>query len=162
MSDTVDFRDLLSSPMSDYPDRPDLPPRVTIFGKLVSVEAMASSNKGTPGFTFHIRPTDVGRDVPTDWPKKIAAAGFSLSDYDLTADFWLTPKSMVMLRRFLVSLGFGENVTFRDALKLADDGAPTAETQEAIRGLDVMGRTEDAADNGRVYSRLATVTGGKK
>jgi hypothetical protein len=150
--ETLDFRDLLSAPMSDYPDRPNLPPGKTFYGKLVSITAGASKNKGTPLFHFDVRLTDPGSDVPKTDLDKLAAAGFGLDAYQCGADFYLLPTTMVFLRRFLISLGFSENVTFREALKLdSQTGEPTSDTQETIRGLDVIIKTPPADAQGRVF-----------
>lgn len=156
----VDLQGLLDTPMSDFPDRPDLPPRATFFGKLTSVEAIRSKEKQTPALTFHVRPVDPGPAVPSKWLEATRGAGFDLSDYDITADFWLTPNSMVMLRRFLNSLGFDPNATFRESLKLDQYGNPTQETQELIRGLDVIVQTPDKF-NDRVFNRADSIVGKK-
>lgn len=150
--DVADFRELLNQPMSDFPDLPDLPPSVTFFGKLIGMGAGFSSQKKTPLFHFDVRLTDPGKDVPPDALKKITDAGFSLADYTVGADFYLTKNAMKMFRRFVTSLGFSVNASFRDALYLAEDGSPTSETQERVRGLDVIIKTPPMTENGRVYT----------
>jgi hypothetical protein len=157
----VDFRDLLSKPLGDFPDRPNLPGAKSFYGKLLSLGAGVSAQKGTPHFRFTVRLTDGGQDVKSTDLEKIAAAGFSLADYEVYSDFWLTPNSMPMLRSFLVSLGFPENATFKEVLKLNDFGEPTSDSQEAIRGLDVIVRTQNADENGRVYAKLDRIAGKK-
>ena len=157
----VDFRDLLDKPMADFPDRPSLPGKKTFFGKLTALSAGVSSQKGTPFFRFDARLTDGGKDVrPVDL-EPIANAGFSLADYDVWAEFYLTPGAMPMLRSFLQSLGFSPSTTFKEALKLNDSGEPTADSQDAVRGLDIICRTQAAGDNGRVYGRLDMMAGAK-
>src|ERR1051325_4455425 len=163
MSDgPVDLQDLLNKPMSEYPDMPNLPGAKHFYGKITGVLAGNSRQKGTPYYRFQVRLTDPGDDVTKEELDKIANAGFSLSDYEVYADMWLTPNSMRMLRRFVESLGFPPNASFRENLKLDDAGMPTAETLEAVRGLDVFCRTQAADDNGRVYSNLDTISGVKK
>jgi hypothetical protein len=156
----VDFRDLLKQPMSDFPDMPDLPPAKTFYGKLIGMNADASSVKGTPFFHFDVRLTDPGKDVDEAMLKKIVDAGFSLADYTVGANFYLTPRAMTMFRRFVTSLGFSPNISFHEALRLNDEtGEPTAETLEVIRGLDVMIKTPPMAENGRVYANNVTSDG---
>src|SRR5215471_14350638 len=150
--DVVDFRDLLNQPMSDFPDLPDLPAGKTFYGKLIQMTAGSSRNKGTPLFHFDVRLTDPGQDVPKESLAKITDAGFSLADYTVGADFYLTQNAMKMLRRFVSSIGFSPNVSFTEALHLAEDGTPTSETQDAIRGIDVMIKTPPLTDTGRVYT----------
>lgn len=157
----VDFRDLLAKPLGDFPDRPSLPGNKTFFGKLVSIGAGVSSQKGTPFFRFDARLTDGGQDVKKSDLDAIVAAGFGLGDYDVWAEFYLTPGAMPMLRSFLESIGFSGSSTFKEALKLNDSGEPTAESQDAIRGLDIICRTQAPGDNGRVYGRLASMAGSK-
>lgn len=150
-NETIDYRDLLQKPLANFPDRPNLEPGKILYGKLVSITAGASKQKGTPLFHFDVRFTDPGADYPKASLDKLSAAGFSLADYTCGADFYLVPGAMVFLRRFLVSLGFSENVTFREALKLTDTGEPTMDSQEVIRGMDVIIRTPPADDQGRVF-----------
>jgi hypothetical protein len=138
--------------MNDFPDLPDLPAGKTFYGKLLSLSAGQSSQKLTPLFHFDVRITDPGADVSPDVIKKIADSGFSLSDYNVGADFYLTPNAMKMLRRFLGTLGFSSNVTFREALHLTEKGEPTQETQEIVRGKDVMIKMPQMNENGRVYT----------
>lgn len=155
----VDFRDLLAKPLGDFPDRPSLPGLKTFYGKLVSVSAGLSSQKKTPFFRFDARLTDGGKDVRKEDLNQIVASGFSLADYEVWAEFYLTPGAMPMLRSFLETLGFNGSTTFKEALKLNDQGEPTADSQEAIRGLDIVCRTQAPGDNGRVYGRLDMMAG---
>lgn len=148
---TPDLLELLKKPMSDFPNLPGLPPKKHFYGKLLSVTAGVSSQKGTPFYAFNIRITDPGKDVTAAELSAITTAGFSLADYEAAGNFYLTLKALPMLREFLDSLGFNSNVSFYDALKLDEVGNPTADTQDAIRGLDVMFRTPAAGDSGRVY-----------
>jgi len=149
--------------MGDYPDMPDLPPAKTFFGKLVSVAADVSREKKTPFFRFTARITDPGKDVTESELEKIKSAGFSLADYNVTSDHYLTPNSMRMFRRFMESLGFPPNVSFVDALKLNPETLnPTEETQELIRGKDVIMRTPAMDGNGRVYNRMDSMAGTKR
>lgn len=151
--EVVNFRDLLNQPMSDFPDMPDLPPQKTFYGKLISMTADRSREKQTPFFHFDVRLTDPGRDVDEASLKKLSDAGFSLADYPVGANFYLTQRAMTMFRRFVVSLGFSPNESFAEALKLnPDSGEPTPATQDIIRGLDVMIKTPPMAENGRVYT----------
>lgn len=159
-NEIVDFKDLLNQPMSDFPDMPDLPPQKTFYGKLISMNADESREKHTPFFHFDVRLTDPGKDVDPSSLKKISDAGFSLADYPIGANFYLTQRAMTMFRRFVVSLGFSANQSFAEALKLdPDTGEPTAATQDIIRGLDVMVKTPPMAENGRVYSNNVTSDG---
>ncbi len=165
MSDTptVNFLDLLKQPLSAYPDRPNLPGSKTFFGKLLSMEADSSTVKHTPLYRFRCRLTDPGQDVTADELKAISAAGFNLGDYEVFAEYYITPNAMSMFRRFVSTLGCPDSVSFVDFLKLdPETGIPTAETQEAIRGLDVIVKTQAADDKGRVYARLDTMAGIKR
>src|ERR1700676_2775926 len=99
--ETVDFRDLLAKPLGDFPDRPSLPGKKTFFGKLVGVSAGLSSQKGTPFFRFDARLTDGGADVKKTDLDPIVNAGFGLGDYEVWAEYYLTPGAMPMLRSFL-------------------------------------------------------------
>lgn len=158
----VDFRDLLSQPASNFPDLPELPAQKHFFGKILGISAGHSSQKKTPLFHVSARLTDPGKDVEKETLDKIANAGFSLSDYEVGADFYLTPNAMKMFRRFTESLGFNPNVSFMESLKLAQDGNPTNETQELLRGMDVMIQTPAPADNGRVYAQNGCAISGVK
>jgi hypothetical protein len=156
----VDFRELLNKPMSDFPDMPDLPAGKTFYGKLVGMTADQSRNKGTPFFHFDIRLTDPGKDVDEASLKKLSDAGFSLADYTVGANFYLTQRAMTMFRRFVTSCGFSPNVSFTEALKLNQDtGEPTPETIDVIRGIDVMIKTPPMQENGRVYTQNVTSDG---
>lgn len=148
----VDFRDLLNQPMSDFPDLPDLAPGKTYYGKLIGMSAGASRQKQTPLFHFDVRLTDPGPDVPKESLDKLSEGGFSLADYTVGADFYLTTNAMKMLRRFITSLGFSPNVSFAEALHLAETGEPTAETQDILRGKDVIIKTPPMNEQGRVYA----------
>lgn len=160
-NEAVDFRDLLSKPLGDFPDRPNLPGAKTFYGKLVSLSAGLSKAKGTPFFRFDVRLTDGGQDVkPTDL-EPLVKGGFSLADYETFAEFYLTNGAMPMLRRFLQSIGFAEGTTFKEALRLSDNYEPTPESQEAIRGIDVICRTQAPDDQGRVFNRLDSLMGRK-
>lgn len=148
---TPDLLELLKKPMSEFPDLPNLPPKKHFYGKLTGVSAGLSSQKQTPFYNFKIRVTDAGKDVTETDLQAISDAGFSLADYEAGANFYLTQSALKMLRAFLTSLGFPPNVSFYDNLKLDEVGNPTTDTQEAIRGLDVMFQIPDPGDNGRVY-----------
>jgi len=164
--DVVDFRDLLRQPMSDFPDLPDLPPTSHFYGKLISMNAGASRQKQTPLFHFDVRLTDPGEDVPKEFLQKLSDNGFSLADYTCGADFYLLQTTMKILRRFVTSLGFSPNVSFHECLHLAEDGTPTNETQDIIRGRDVMIKTPPMTDQGRVFANNVnsdgTITGVKE
>lgn len=162
-SDPIDLRDLLSKTAGDFPDRPDLPAAKTFFGKLISVAADRSRQKQTPLLRFSVRLTDPGKDVTASEMERITKEGFTLADYDTTAEYYLTPAAMPMLRRFLETIGMGTNVSFIDFLKLDPQTClPTSETQEVIRGQDVIARTQSLSENGRVYLRLDSVAGVKR
>jgi len=159
----VDLRDLLNKPLSDFPDLPDLPGGKYFYGKLIGMTAGHSQQKQTPYFRFAVRLTDPGKDVTAAELQKIADGGFSLADYQVYSDFYLTPGAMRMFRRFLTSLGFPESASFMEALSLdSESGNPTSETIDKIRGLDVLCKTQAPADNGRVYSNLDTISGVKR
>ncbi len=140
MSDTptTDLRDLLSRNLGDFPDKPSLPGKKTFFGNIVGIQADKSSQKETPLYRFTAKLTDQGKDVTDLDMAPITSAGFSLSDYEASAEFYLTPNAMSMLRRFLVTLGFAQNINFFDALKLDPHGNPTEQTLEIIKGLPVV------------------------
>ena len=159
----LDIRDLLSKPLSDFPDRPNLPGGRHFYGKLTSFAATFSKTKKTPGYHVGIRLTDPGADVTKAELDVISNAGFAVGDYEVGSDFWLTPGSMVFLRRFLVSLGFPESASFVENLGLDNDGNPTPATQDKIRGLDVIVATPPADDQGRVFTNnLDSVVGVKR
>ena len=150
--ETVDLRDLLNKPLSDFPDLPDLPAGKHFYGKLIGIKADHSRDKKTPFFNFSVRLTDPGEDVTDVEKNAITNAGFSLADYQCGANFYLTPNAMRILRRFLSSLGFPDSASFREALSLdPETGNPTPESVEKIRGLDVLVKLPAAGDNGRVY-----------
>lgn len=161
-SDPIDLRDLLNKPLGDYPDRPNLPGAKTFFGKLVKVETDHSRQKKTPLFRFFARLTDPGKDVTQAEMKAVADAGFSLADYEVFAEYYVTPNAMPIFRRFVESLGFPPNVTFVESLKLDENCNPTQETQELIRGKDVICRTQAPDDQGRVFARLDSIQGTKR
>lgn len=148
---TPDLVELLKKPMSEFPDLPNLPPKKHFYGKLLGMTAGHSSNKGTPFYNFAIRITDPGKDVTASELSVVTEAGFTLADYQVGANFYLTQNALKMLRAFLTSLGFPPNVSFYDNLKLDEVGNPTSDSQDAIRGLDVMFAVPAAGDNGRVY-----------
>jgi hypothetical protein len=148
---TPDLLELLKKPMSEFPDLPNLPPKKHFYGKLLGMTAGHSSQKQTPLYNFKIRITEPGKDVTASELATITDAGFSLSDYEVGANFYLTQNALKMLRAFLSSLGFPPNVSFYDNLKLDEVGNPTPDTQEAIRGLDVMFAVPQPGDNGRVF-----------
>jgi len=154
MAEPMDLRDLLDAPGTSFPDRPSLPGSKTFYGKLLSVEATHSQVKGTPAFRFNVRLTDPGSDVPKPALDAITGAGFNLSDYQVYYDFWLTPGSMSMLWRFLEGGGFDRNKGLREQMKLDDSYNPTADTNDLFRGMDIICRTQQANDQGRVFSNL--------
>src|SRR5262249_3719558 len=155
--------DLLKQPMSNFPDRPNLPGNKTFYGKLIGMSSTLSTVKQTPGLHLEIKLTEPGNDVPREATDMIAAAGFSLADYPVGKNFWITSNSMIFLRRFLLSLGFPENASFAEILKLDEHGIPTAETQDVIRGLDVTVVTPLADEQGRVFlNNVENVTGVRK
>lgn len=160
-NETVDLRELLSRPMSDFPDLPDLPPKQDFFGKIIGIESKLSSNKQTPFFQINARLTDPGPHVTTAMLKPITDGGFTLADYEVWCEFYLTPKAMIMFRRFLSSLGFAENLNFIIALKLDDNLNPTPATIELLTGMDVVCRTQ-AVYNDRVFNKLDQMAGIKK
>lgn len=160
-TETVDLRELLSRPMSDFPDLPDLPPKSDFFGKIIGIQSKLSTNKGTPFFQIDARLTDPGPNVSAAALKKITDGGFSLADYNVYSEFYLTPKAMIMFRRFLTSLGFAENLNFIVALKLDENLNPTPATLEVLQGRDVSCRTQDYY-NGRVMNKLDQMMGLKK
>lgn len=159
----IDIRELLDVPMSEFPDMPDLPGGKHFYGKLLSVSASRSREKQTPFFHFAVRLTDPGDDVPREALKTISDAGFSIGDYQVGADFYITPNKFTrqMLRRFLTSLGFSENMTFFECLKLAPDGNPTSESQDVVRGLDVVVRIPQPDENGRIYLNNVDMIAGR-
>ena len=151
-NNTPDLLDLLKKPMDEFPDMPGLPPKKHFFGKILGMSAGVSSVKGTPFFNFKIRITDPGKDVTPAELKAITDLGFSLADYEVGANFYLTQGALKMLRSFLSSLGFPPNVSFYDNLKLdPENGNPTPDSQDVVKGLDVMFQTPAPGDNGRVY-----------
>lgn len=161
--DTIDLRDLLNRPLSDFPDRPNLPGGKHFYGKITNFAATHSRVKGTPGYHVGVRITDPGQDVTEAEKTKIADAGFSLADYEAGSDFWLTPNSMVFLRRFMNSLGFPEGASLTQALSLDENGNPTPETIDKLRGLDVLIKTPPADDQGRVFlNNVDTISGVKR
>lgn len=164
MSDsTIDLRDLLSKPLSDFPDRPNLPGGKHFYGKIIGIGTTHSKVKGTPGYHVAVRLTDPGQDVTEAEKAKIADAGFNIADYEVGSDFWITPGSMTFLRRFLISLGFPENASFMENLSLDPHGNPTPETVEKVRGLDVIIRTPPADDQGRVFlNNVDSISGVKR
>jgi hypothetical protein len=162
MSDPVNIAELLKKPMADFPDLPNLPGQKWFYGKLTGeIDAQHSRTNATPFYHIGIRITDPGKDVTPADLEPITAAGFSLADYDAGANFYVTPNAMKMLRRFLGSLGFPENVSFLEALKLDDNGNPTAATKEVLRGRDVIFRTPAADDQKRVFINSVDMLSGK-
>ena len=157
----VNLIELLGKPMSDFPDLPNLPGMKWFYGKLLDITADHSSVKKTPLYDFSIRITDPGKDVTAGEIKAISDGGFSLSDYEAHAKFYVTPNALKMLRRFVTSLGFPPSVSFIEALALdPTTGNPTDATKEKLRGIDVMFRTPAADDQGRVFlSNVDMVTG---
>lgn len=158
----MDLRSLLTSPLSDFPDLPDLPGGKHFYGKIVGVESKNSSQKGTPFYQFNVRFTDPGKDVTKEELDKITSAGFSLADYQPYASFYLTPAAMKIIRRFMDSLGFPASASIVENLSLDDNFNPTAATIEKIRGLDVLCRTQKADEQGRVYMNLDSIAGTKR
>lgn len=154
-----DLHALLDAPLSDFPDRPSLPGLALFSGMLISCKADVSSQKKTPFLRFDARLTDPGKDVPASSMRKITDAGFTLADYEVWGEFYLTKAAMPMLRAFLLSLGFSESMSTKEQLKLDDNYAPTQETQDAIRGKEVTCQTQAPGDNGRVYGRLNNIVG---
>lgn len=158
--DVLDLRELLAKPLGDFPDLPDLPANKTFYGKIINITAGVSSQKQTPFFRLGVRLTDPGKDVTDAEIEKIKSAGFSLADYNVWADFYLTPNAMKMFRRFMDTLGFPSNIPLVEMLKLNPENLePTDETQELFRGRDVIVRTGQLDDKGRVYSRLDQIAG---
>ncbi len=72
------------------------------------------------------------------------------------------PNAMPIFRRFVESLGFPPNINFVDALKLDPECNPTQDTQELVRGRDVICRTQPKDDKGRVYNRFDSILGVKR
>lgn len=164
MPDDANFLELLQKPMSDFPDMPNLPGDSFFFGKLLGVSAGHSSQKETPLFNFEIRPTAPGKDVPAKALEDMVNGGFTLADYTVQAQFYLTPKAMTMFRRFVVSLGFPESTPFIEALALnPETGEPTEETQERVRGKNVMFKTQSPYGDQKIVflSKVASIVGVK-
>ncbi len=162
-NDALDLRELLNKPAGDFPDLPDLPPAKTFYGKIIGMVPGLSTQKQTPYFEFKVRLTDPGEDVDKREMDKIREAGFSLADYDTIAQFYLTPNAMKMFRRFQESLGLPINVPIVEVWKLDPQTLnPTDETQDLIRGRDVICRTGAKDDKGRVYRRLDSIAGIKR
>lgn len=163
MSDPVDLRDLLDKTSLDFPDRPNLPGSKYFYGRLVKMSSILSTKKETPGYQFDIRITDPGKDVSPVDMAAIRDAGFTLADYDCNTTLWLTKAAMPRMRRFLDSLGFDPNKTFREKLALDEKFNPTDRSQELIRGKEIMFQTPAADDQGRVFlNGVDNVTGIKK
>lgn len=163
MSDTFNIGDLLDKPMSDFPDRPNLPGAKHFYGKITNFATTFSKVKKTPGYHVTVRLTDPGEDVTKAELDAIAAAGFNIGDYEAGADFWLTPNSGTFLRRFVASLGFPEGTSFRENLSLDGDYNPTPETIEKLRGLDVIVKTPAPNENGVVFiQNVETIAGVKR
>lgn len=162
MSDPVDLQELLNAPGTEFPDRPNLPGNRYVYGKLVSMQAMNSRNKGTPGYHFDVRLTDPGDDWTDADKKALHDAGFSLADYQAGLDFWLTKNAMSMLWRFLESIGFDRSLGLRQTLSLDEKGLPTATTIEKIRGIDIVAKTPMADERGRVFLNNLENAGGTK
>jgi len=161
--DALDLRELLGKPSAEYPDLPDLPPTATFYGKLINVETGLSQKKGTPYFRFNVRLTDPGKDVPEASLDSVKASGFSLADFNVYADMWLTANAMRQFRRFLDSLGFPTNVRMDEMLKLNPENFnPTDETQELFRGRDVLVRTGAMSERGTVFRNLDSIAGIKR
>lgn len=151
-NDPINLQELLDSKDEDYPDRPELPEKCTFYGKLTGeIKADLSKNKQTPYYHIGIKLTDPDKSVPAAAMKAITDAGFNLSDYEAGVDFYLTPKSMVMFRRFCQSIGLPVDQTYREKLKLDAKGNPTKDTMDVLRDIDVVCRTPAKGDNGRVY-----------
>jgi hypothetical protein len=150
-TEPVDLAGLLDKPMGEFLDLPDLPAKKTFYGKITGVYADRSSRKETPLYRFTAKLTDPGADVPAKVIEDLKKQGFTLSDYEASANFYLTPNAMKILRRFLETLGFSPAVSIRANMKIDTDGNPTAETQDVFRDRDVIIRTPEAADNGKVY-----------
>lgn len=160
-TEVVDFKELLQSPLSDFPDRPSLPAKSLFYGKLIGLGAGRSSQKQTPFLQFNVRLEEPGREVPPSALNSIQAAGFSLADYDAWSEFYITKSAMPMLRGFMDSIGLGGK-SFVEALKLDPETcAPTQESQDVVRGIDVVCYTGEKGENGRVYGRLANIAGRK-
>lgn len=161
--DPIDLQALLDTTDSDYPDRPDLPEKKTFFGRLTGeIKADLSKEKKTPFYHLGIALTDPGKDVTPVEMKVITDAGFNLSDYEAGVDFYLTPKSMVMFRRFCQSIGLDPNKTYREKLKLDQYGNPTQDTVEILRGIDVICQTPEKGTTGRVYIQNMNMVAGRK
>jgi hypothetical protein len=160
--EALSLRDLLEKPSTDFPDTPDLPGGKTFFGKLLDMSSGFSRNKGTPHFRFNIRLTDPGKDVPVDWLDNLKKLGLSLGDYNTYQDFYLTPNAMKIFSRFSDSLGFDPNKSTRERFKLDENYNPTAETQDLIRGREVICTTQAKGDNGRVFLNLDRIAGIKR
>jgi hypothetical protein len=161
-NETVDLRDLLTAPLSNFPDKPNLPANKSFYGKILNMEATHSKVKGTPGFHVSVRLTDPGSDVTPSDLQKLSDAGLSLADYEVGSDFWLTPGSMTFLRRFLTSIGISENVSTAEALHLDEHFNPTSETRDIVRGLDVAIKTPPADAEGRVFTNNLDIIYGVK
>ena len=160
-NDTVDFRDLLHSPLSDFPDKPSLPAESLFYGKLIGLGAGRSKEKQTPYLRFSVRLEEPSKDIAPSRLAAIEGAGFSLGDYDVYSDFYLTKPSMPMLRGFMDSIGLGGK-SFVEALKLSPETcAPTPESQDVVRGVAIVCRTGKANDNGRIFSNLDMIAGRK-
>lgn len=157
--ETANFHELLDAPLSDFPERPTLPGLALFSGMLIGCTAGVSSQKGTPFLRFDVRLTDPGPSVPASAMKLISDAGFTLADYDVWGEFYLTKNAMPMLRTFLLSIGLNESMSTKEQLKLDDTYSPTPETQEVVQGCEVVCQTQAVGSNGRVYGRLEKIAG---
>jgi len=168
MSDeTLDLRELLGKSLADFPTLPDLPEKKTFYGRITGISAGNSTKKGTPYFDIGVRLTDPGKDVTEKDMADIKAKGFSLTDYDTYARFYLTQGGishpMYGLRPFMESLGFASNVRLDELLRLDPENFnPTEETQELLRGREVICRTDAANEDGKVFRQLNLVAGIKR
>lgn len=161
-NDTLSLRDLLEKPMSEFPDLPDLPAKKSFFGKLRAMSAGHTRTQGLPLYHIEVQLIDPGKDVPQTWLDDLKKAGFTLGDYNVYRDFVLSPNAMKFFRRFSDSIGMDPNKSTRENYKLDENYNPTTETQDVIRGKDVLCITQDAGDNGRVYFNLDSIMGVKK
>lgn len=122
---TIDFRDLLSRPASDFPEAPLLATGLW-KGVLLSDEFGRSDQKQTPFWQVTVRPTEPLEDVN---PSEIE--GLDLTQYEMEYIFYITPKALFMISKFQTSLGFDASMNLDDFIRDKD-----------WRGMEVLFRVE--------------------
>lgn len=112
------FEDIGDMPLGEIKPPPLIPRGSYLVGITKTPEKITSSQKQTPGWSFHIKFYQPRPDVDmTSLQSVLAEREMSITDFEMDDIFYITDNSAFMLKDFLINaLGFPENVSMNRAV----------------------------------------------